>query len=97
MNEIDKAVSIEIMIENMIKNQTSSDITLYCHNKYPDQTIEQIVEDIKRLIEEDDEKHGIFWKLYEMQLIVGKDKFEKMLKEYLQDEINKIGIEENVN
>jgi hypothetical protein len=53
MNEIDKAVSIEIMIKNMIKNQTSSDITLYCHNKYPDQTIEQIVEDIKKLMEED--------------------------------------------
>ncbi len=54
MNEIDKAVSIEIMIKNMTKNQTSSDITLYCHNKYPDQTIEQIVENIKRLMEEDD-------------------------------------------
>ena len=81
----------------MNKNKKKSDITLYCHNKYPDQTIEQIVEDIKNLMKKDNEKDGIFWKLYEMQLIVGKDKFEKMLKEYLQDEINKIGKEENVN
>jgi hypothetical protein len=37
------------------------------------------------------------FRLYEIQLIVCKDEFEKMLKEYLQDEINKIGKEENVN
>jgi hypothetical protein len=55
MNEIDKDLSIETMIENMIKNQRNSDIRLYCHNKYPDQTIEQIVEDIKNLMEEDNE------------------------------------------
>jgi hypothetical protein len=36
-------------------------------------------------------------RIYEILLIVGKDEFEKMLKEYLQDEINKTGIEENVN
>jgi hypothetical protein len=36
-------------------------------------------------------------RLYEILLLVGKDEFEKMIKEYLQDEINKIGIEENVN
>jgi hypothetical protein len=40
----------------MIKNQRNAlDITLYCHNKYPDQTIEQIIGDIKRLMEEDNE------------------------------------------
>jgi hypothetical protein len=54
MTELDKAVSIEIMIKDMIKNQTNSDITLYYQNKYPDQTTEQIVENIKRLMEEDD-------------------------------------------
>lgn len=32
-------------------------------------------------------KREIFWKLYEIQLIVGKDEFEKMFKEYLQDEL----------
>jgi len=37
------------------------------------------------------------FRLYEILLLVGKDEFEKMLKEYLQDEINKIGKEENVN
>jgi hypothetical protein len=37
------------------------------------------------------------FRLYEILLLVGKDEFEKMIKEYLQDEINKIGIEENVN
>jgi len=37
------------------------------------------------------------FRLYEIQLIVGKDEFEKMIKEYLQDEINKIGIKKNVN
>jgi hypothetical protein len=36
-------------------------------------------------------------RLYEILLLVGKDEFEKMIKEYLQDEINKIGIKENVN
>jgi hypothetical protein len=36
-------------------------------------------------------------RLYEILLLVGKDEFEKMIKEYLQDEINKIGKEENVN
>jgi len=41
-----------------------------------------------------DEEHA---RLYEILLLVGKDEFEKMIKEYLQDEINKIGIEENVN
>jgi hypothetical protein len=37
------------------------------------------------------------FRLYEILLLVGKDEFEKMIKEYLQDEINKIGIKENVN
>jgi hypothetical protein len=37
------------------------------------------------------------FRLYEILLLVGKDEFEKMIKEYLQDEINKIGKEENVN
>lgn len=36
-------------------------------------------------------------RLYEILLLVGKDEFEKMIKEYLKDEINKIGIKENVN
>jgi hypothetical protein len=43
------------------------------------------------------EKRRIESRLYELKLIYGKDEFEKMLIEYLQDEINKIGIEENVN
>jgi hypothetical protein len=44
----------ETMLSNMSKNKRNAiDITLYCHNKYPDQTIEQIVEDIKKLMEED--------------------------------------------
>ena len=30
-------------------------------------------------------------RLYEILLLVGKDEFEKMIKEYLQDEINKTG------
>jgi hypothetical protein len=29
--------------------------------------------------------------MYEILLLVGKDEFEKMFKEYLQDEINKTG------
>jgi hypothetical protein len=56
MNKIDEDVSLEIMIKNMTKNQRNTiDIALYCHNKYPDQTIEQIVEDIKKLMGEDNE------------------------------------------
>jgi hypothetical protein len=43
------------------------------------------------------EKRRIESRLYELKLIYGKDEFEKMLIEYLQDEINKIGKEENVN
>lgn len=35
--------------------------------------------------------------LYEILLIVGKDEFERMLKEYFQDVINKSGIEDNAN
>ena len=35
--------------------------------------------------------------LYEILLLVSKDEFERMLKEYLQDVINKSGIEDNVN
>lgn len=55
MNEIDEDVSIETMIENMIKNQRNAlGITLLPHDKYQGQTVEQIVEDIKRLMEEDD-------------------------------------------
>ena len=43
------------------------------------------------------EKRRIESRLYELKLIYGKDEFEKMLIEYLQDEINKIGKEENVD
>jgi hypothetical protein len=32
-------------------------------------------------------------RMYDILLLVGKDEFEKMIKEYLQDEINKIGIQ----
>jgi len=35
--------------------------------------------------------------LYEILLLVGKDEFERMLKEYFQDVINKSGIEDNAN
>jgi hypothetical protein len=40
-------------------------------------------------MEEDNKKHEIFCKLYELKLIFGKDEFEKMLIEYLQEEIIK--------
>jgi hypothetical protein len=54
MNEIDKAVSIEIMIKNMTKNQRNAiDITLLPNDKYQGQTVEQIAEDLKRLMDED--------------------------------------------
>jgi hypothetical protein len=33
------------------------------------------------------EYHEILFRLYEIQLLVGKDEFDKMLKEYLQDKI----------
>jgi len=53
---MDHHAYIEMVKNNMIKNQRNAlDITLYCHNKYPDQTIEQIIGDIKRLMEEDNE------------------------------------------
>jgi hypothetical protein len=43
----------EIMIENMIKNQRNAiDITLLPHDKLKGQTVEEIVEDINRLINE---------------------------------------------
>jgi len=45
----------------------------------------------------DKEYQEVFCRMYELKLIFGKDEFEKMFKEYLQDEINKTGIKENVN
>jgi len=54
MNEIDEDVSIEIMIKNMTKNQRNTiDITILPYDKYQGQTVEQIVEDLKRLMDED--------------------------------------------
>lgn len=35
------------------------------------------------------EYHETLFRLYEILLLVGKDEFEKMIKEYLQDEISK--------
>jgi hypothetical protein len=50
---MDHAAYKEIMIKNMIKNQRNTiDIKILTNDKYKDQTIEQIVEDIKRLIDE---------------------------------------------
>jgi hypothetical protein len=43
------------------------------------------------------EKRKIESRIYELKLILGKDEFERTLKEYLQDIINKSGIEDNVN
>jgi hypothetical protein len=37
------------------------------------------------------EKRRIESRLCELKLIYGKDEFEKIIKEYLQDEISKIG------
>ncbi len=43
------------------------------------------------------EYQEIFYRIHEIQLILGKDEFERTLKEYLQDIINKSGIEDNAN
>jgi len=49
MNEIDKDLSIETMIKNMIKNQRNTiDIAILPYDKYQGQTVEQIVEDLKK-------------------------------------------------
>jgi hypothetical protein len=54
---MNKFAYIKLIEKNMIKNQRNAiDITILPYDKYQGQTVEQIVEDLKRLMDEDNNK-----------------------------------------